>query len=115
MALARLAMRILAAGPDADEALHTLLVDAVKVTRRLEGLPPVDVADAIGTGWSATVPIRVEVRVPDGADSLYFHCTALTDQWPASLGQAWRERAGELGIPHQQVPAAAQRRSLVSR
>ena len=115
MALVRLAVRILAAGPDADQALRDLLVDAVNVTRRLEDLPPVDVADAITAGWSATLPVRVEVLVPDGAESMYFHCTALTDRWPASLGQAWQDRVGELGSPHPQMSAAAPARSLASR
>jgi hypothetical protein len=106
-ALVRRAVRPLARGPDPDAALRALLVDAVNVMRRLEGLPPVVVDDTTGTGWPATLPVRVELRVPDGADSLYFHCTALTDRWPAPLGQAWQDRARELGTPHQQELAAA--------
>jgi hypothetical protein len=114
MALVRLAVRTLSAGPDADATLRVLLFDSINETRRLEGLPSIEFGDTPGIGWPTTLPVRVEMQVRDGADSTYFHCAALIDQWPPSLAKAWRDRVRELGLAPQPVSAAAPARSLVS-
>jgi len=106
--LVRLAARVLSRGPDADAALFALLAGAVNVTRDLDGLPPLDAAVASGEDLPQMLPVLVEVRAPDGAESMYYHCTALTDRWPAPLRTAWQARMRELAASSGVRPAATQ-------
>jgi hypothetical protein len=92
----------------ADEGLFELLLDAVNVTRGIEGRPSVNVELTSG-GWPAALPVRVEERVPDGSESRYWHCTAEIDRWPGSLREAWQVRAAELADSHRPVAAVVGR------
>lgn len=96
--LVRLATRSLRRDVDADVLLAGLLADAVNATRCLVGLPALSMApgDAV---FPLTLPVQVEVRYPDGAESMYYHCTAVLEQWPAALRRAWQDRMDELAAP----------------
>jgi hypothetical protein len=92
----RSAARILSAAPDADEVLRTVLVQALNVSRRLNGLSPLPPAALEWDAYPSVLPLRVELRAPDGGDSTYFHCIAVVDRWPKDLQAGWHARVGEL-------------------
>jgi hypothetical protein len=79
---------------DGDQLLRQLLVAALNLSRGFEGLPPLP--DAVPQQQPTTLPVRVELRSPDGAESTYFHCRALWTRWPEPLRDAWIERGAEL-------------------
>lgn len=92
-------VRTVAGSEHADAALRAVLGDAVNLARARSGLPAV-VVDVNGCrGWAPTQVMRVELRIPDGAESAYYQCTALPDRWPAQLAQAWAQRVDELRQP----------------
>ena len=79
-----------------DETLRDLLAEGIGTARAHAGLPAVDVPAAGHRSWPATQSIEVEVRVPDGSESRYDHCTALPGRWPPELADAWTARRDEL-------------------
>jgi hypothetical protein len=94
--LVRAAVTSLTRASTPDPLLRAVLADAVNTTRGHRGLDAV-VVDVDGyTAWPQTQRVRGEVRIPDGGESIYLHCTALPDRWPAELTQAWAARLDEL-------------------
>jgi hypothetical protein len=87
---------VLAHTPDGDQLLGDLLNAALNLSRGFEGLPPLPDAVLRQQPNPTTLPVRVELRSPDGAESTYFHCTALWTRWPEPLRHAWIERCAEL-------------------
>lgn len=100
--LIRLAITTLAATPHPDETLRALLADTVNLTRGHQGLEPVVVDYSGYQTWPRMQPVTVEVRTPDGTESTHYFCTALPQQWPPALAQAWSTRTGEL----RRIPSA---------
>jgi hypothetical protein len=90
------ALAVAAAGRHPDETLRTMLAEAVNTVRAHDGLAPVTVDVTGHLSWPAVQPIRVEIRIPDGAESRYEFCTALPGTWPAALATAWSARGEKL-------------------
>jgi hypothetical protein len=63
-------------------------------------------AVACGVDSAETLPVLVEIRAPDGAEWTYYHCTAVSEQWPAPLHTAWQARTQELAALSEVRPAA---------
>jgi hypothetical protein len=55
-----------------------------------------------------TLPVLVEIRAPDGGESMYYHCTALTERWPVPLRAAWQARMRELAASSEVGPAGSE-------
>ena len=90
------------AGPDADDLLFAFLLEAVNEVRHLEDRHPIELEAR--DDWPTVLPVRVEVRIPDGSESRYLHCRAETDQWPQNLQKAWCARRQELRAAARHVP-----------
>jgi hypothetical protein len=98
----RLAAKVLGRSGEADDALVRLLLKVVNFRCGLDHLPalsppPPDIS------YLPTLPVREELRAVDCAEFVTFHCTALTDEWPAHLVDAWHARNREM----QQLEAEA--------
>jgi hypothetical protein len=91
------AAAVLARTAHADDNLRQLLADAVNTTRRRAGLPAVTVSAAGHRSWPRAQLIEVQLRIPDGSESAYNHCTSIPLHWPAPLADAWAARVIELG------------------
>ncbi|WP_233601077.1 MULTISPECIES: hypothetical protein [Micromonospora] len=93
-------VRALSRCDDADQRLWWLLHDAINLTRAADGLPALpDRADMrLPDRWPHRLPVRVHIRVPDGAQSTYYHCTPVWEGWPARLQHDWAAREAELRL-----------------
>jgi hypothetical protein len=94
--LIRLAVDVVARTDRPDAALHSMLADAVNTVRTHAGQPTVTVDVEGHPSWPQTQVCEVELRIPDGSDSAYYHCAALPNRWPAALSLAWSARSSEL-------------------
>jgi hypothetical protein len=113
--LVRSAARALSNRSDGDDRLIELLIEAINLSRGLAGLPDLPATDDIGT-YPRALPVRVELRVQDGADWPSFYCTALLDRWPVELQEAWQLRAAELQrLEHQCTSFGRLRTPLAAR
>jgi len=70
-----------------DEALRKLLIDAIDQLRLVHALPALPPLTRTAEACRGTVPVQSKLLAPDGGDSIYLHCTALIDLWPAWLQQ----------------------------
>lgn len=96
----RLSVRALSRCDDADQRLWWLLHDAINLTRAADGLPTLpDRAEMrLPDRWPRRLPVRVHIRVPDGAESTYYHCSPVWEGWPIRLRHDWAARQGELRL-----------------
>jgi hypothetical protein len=94
--LLRMSVRALARQRDADDRLRSLLIEAVNLGRRTEGLPVLPESALPRRSYPTTLPVRVGLRSPDGAESTYVHCTALWLRWPEPLRESWIVRSAEM-------------------
>jgi hypothetical protein len=111
----RSAVRILGQIRDHDDVLEELLLMAVNLSRAAEGLATLSPAVLDATDCPSALAVRAELRASDGsAESAYFHCAAILDQWPAPLRNAWQRRNAELlGLPGE-VPTLSGSARLVA-
>lgn len=91
----RLAAKVLRRSSEADDALVHLLLDVVNLRRELDHLPVLS-PPSPEISYPPTLPVRVELRAVDCAEFVSFHCTALTDEWPEHLVDAWHARNREM-------------------
>jgi hypothetical protein len=94
----RLAVRAVAR--TGDQGLWSLLHEAINLTRAADGLTPLpERGDLTRPGaWPERLPIHVHIRIPDGAESTYYHCTPVLHRWPAPLVRDWTVRRAELNL-----------------
>jgi hypothetical protein len=102
----RSAVRILGQMRDRDDILGELLLMAVNLCRAAEGLVALSPAVLDAADCPSALAVRAELRTSDGsAESGYFHCAAILDQWPTPLRTAWQRRNAELYGLRGEVPA----------
>jgi hypothetical protein len=70
---------------DPDTALRTMLTDIVDLVRRLHGLPPAPRVTRSAAACREYLPVEIRRLAPDGADSLFYHCSAVLELWPSWL------------------------------
>ncbi|MFI6243161.1 hypothetical protein ACIBEF_25125 [Micromonospora sp. NPDC050795] len=94
----RLAVRAVAR--TGDPALWSLLREAITIARAADGLAALPERGDLARlgGWPERLPIHVQIRVPDGGESTYYHCTPVLDRWPATLVRDWAVRRAELDL-----------------
>lgn len=79
----KLAARTVAAD-GGDPKLRQLLISTLAHVRLRNGSPPMPPTDRPAKTCRIAVPVTSEMRAP-GGDIMYFHCTALIENWPRWL------------------------------
>lgn len=94
----RLAVRAVAR--TGDRELWSLRHEAINIARAADGLAALpDRGDLVRSGgWPERLPVHVHIRIPDGAESTYYHCTPVLHRWPAPLVRDWAVRRAELAL-----------------
>jgi hypothetical protein len=72
---------------------------AINVSREIDGLTEFSVAALVDVHPPTALPVQVELRTPDGGESMYLHCSAVVTRWPEQLRAMWTLRSAELYLP----------------